>query len=327
MKWTRMVLAWLFIALCADRAIAWNSTGHMAVALLAWKRLDRDQREAAHQILMAHPHYKRYLAADRPENVAEEEWVFLRAATWPDWVRETPQHHASDLKPFHHATWHYINLPFVPPTESNEFSPAELQPPSPNVVTALDDAFVALTARRATAEEQAISFCWVLHLVGDIHQPLHCAALVSQRYPPPHGDDGGNRLAITPHKRPGPLHSYWDDLLGRNNHLRALEAVAKRADTEAEGNGDLAERLRDHNTARSWADESFATAVKFAYLDGRLPAVDYQEVERGTIPHSEVPILPASYGETAREVARQQAALAGQRLAAMVQQIVSGNSR
>jgi hypothetical protein len=308
---------------CARQAVAWNSTGHMAVALLAWKQLDRSQRQAVHQLLVAHPHYKRYLAEQRPEGVPEDEWAFLRAATWPDWVRETPQHHASDLAAFHHPEWHYINLAFVAPDESKLFNPAELTPPAPNVVTALGQAFEALTSRGATAEERAIWFCWVLHLVGDIHQPLHCATFISKRYPPPHGDEGGNRLAVTPHTRPESLHSYWDGLLGKSTHYRALEELVKRVDATAERNGDLAERLRDHNTAHAWAYESRNAAVHFGYLDGQLPIIDYRDVEHGTIPHSEVPVLPAGYGEAAREVARQQAALAGMRLAAMLKQIVS----
>jgi hypothetical protein len=323
MKLTRAILAGLLIVGCASRAAAWNSTGHMAVALLAWRHLDGLQRQSAHQLLMAHPHYKRYLAEQRPEGVPEDEWAFLRAATWPDWVRETPEHHASDLKPFHHATWHYINLPYVAPAEMGRFDAAALELPSPNVVTALNAAFEALLVRQAGAEQLAIDLCWMLHLAGDIHQPLHCATLISSRYPPPHGDDGGNHLAVTPHTRPEPLHSYWDGLLGKNTHYRALETVVKRIDATAAGDRGLAERLRTHDTIRSWADESFAAAVEYAYLNGQLPTVDYREVERGAIPHSEVPVLPAGYGATARDIARRQAALAGWRLSAMIEQIVA----
>ncbi|HVX14205.1 MAG TPA: S1/P1 nuclease [Pirellulales bacterium] len=321
--WIRLVVAGLVVLALAGRATAWNSTGHMAVALLAWKQLDAEQRRAAHQLLKTHPHYRRYLAEARPEGVAEDEWAFLRAATWPDWVRETPEHHASDLKPFHHAPWHYINLPFVAPADAGQFAPADLTPPTPNVVTALNAAFDALLARQENAEDAAIHFCWVLHLAGDIHQPLHCASLVSHRYPPPRGDEGGNRLAITPSKRPESLHTYWDGLLGKNTHYQAIEGIVKRVDAASEHDPELATKLRAHTTVESWSEESFAQAVKFAYLDGQLPTVDYRQVEGGEIPHSEVPVLPADYASTAREVAQRQAALGGWRLAAMVKQITA----
>lgn len=318
MKWTPAFCSCLLILVCAGQAAAWNSTGHMAVALLAWRQLDDAQRQAVFQLLRAHPHYKRYLSEKCPDGVSEDEWVFLRAATWPDWVRETPEHHDRDLKPFHHATWHYINLPYAAPAGGGELDAAP-----PNVVTALNESFAALVARHSTAEQQAINLCWVLHLAGDIHQPLHCATLISRQYPPPHGDDGGNRLAVTPHTRPESLHSYWDGLLGRSTHYRALDELVRRINATAADDGDLAQRLRAHNTVRSWADESFASAVEFAYLNGRLPIVDYRAVERGDIPHSEVPILPSGYGEAARDVARRQAALAGWRLAAMLKQVTA----
>jgi hypothetical protein len=325
MRLARVLAAFLIVVVLAGRAAAWNSTGHMAVALLAWKQLDRAQQQAAHQLLMAHPHYRRYLVDQRPEEVPEDEWAFLRAATWPDWVRETPEHHASDLKPFHHATWHYINLPFVAPSEAGEFKSADLSVGPPNVITALSEAFDALRGRQAAREDLAIHLCWVLHLAGDIHQPLHCTTLVSRRYPLPKGDEGGNRLAITPHSRPESLHSYWDGLLGKNTHYRALEEIVKRVDAGAENDREIAEKLRTHQTVESWADESYTAAVEFAYLNGQLPTVDFQQVEKGEIPQGEVPVLPAEYGSTARDVARRQAALAGLRLAAMVRQFTSAN--
>ena len=323
MRFTSTTVVLLLILAQANSAFAWNSTGHMAIALLAWKQLDRSQRQAAHVLLRAHPHYQRYLADKRPDDVAEDEWAFLRAATWPDWVRESHEHPESDLKPYHHANWHYINLPYIAPGEEREFRAADLEPAPPNVVTALNEALAVLSARQATGPEQAVRLCWVLHLVGDIHQPLHCASLISRRYPPPKGDEGGNLLAITPHKRPESLHSYWDRLLGTNTHDRALELLLKRVDSTGERDSDIARRLRTHTTVQSWADEGFQLAVEFAYDQGRLPMVDLREVERGELPTSAVPVLPAGYASAAREVARDQAYLAGQRLAGLVKEIVT----
>lgn len=323
MNAARTIAILLSILLCTGRAFAWNSTGHMAIALFAWRQLDRSQRQGAHTLLRAHPHYQRYLAEKRPDDVPEDEWAFLRAATWPDWVREGHEHSNSDLKPYHHANWHYINLPYVASGEERVYAAATIEPTAPNVVTALNEALAVLIARHASAPEQAIRFCWVLHLVGDIHQPLHCASLISRRYPPPKGDEGGNLLAITPHKRAESLHSYWDRLLGTNSHDRALEQLVNRITSTAEHDGDIIARLRTHTTVQSWADEGFEVAVAFAYDNGRLPMVDFREVERGELPASAVPVLPAGYASTARDVARRQAYLGGQRLTAVVKEIVA----
>ena len=69
------------------KAVAWNNTGHMTVALIAYRELTDGQKLAIAKVLKEHPHYEEFLAADRPAKVSENEWAFLRAATWPDWVR------------------------------------------------------------------------------------------------------------------------------------------------------------------------------------------------------------------------------------------------
>lgn len=317
MKRRAAVVIWMVLVLPAAEAWAWNSTGHLAVALLAWRKLSRQERASAAHILRAHPHYDRYLNQDRPREVAQDEWVFLRAATWPDWVRGGRGHVDHDVREYHHASWHYINLPYVPPAEARYFA-SNAVPPGPNVVTALDESAAIVTARDASPADRAIRLCWVLHLVGDIHQPLHCAALIARRFPPPGGDEGGNLLAIRPHKHPERLHAYWDRLLGTSTHYRALDKLAQRIETAARGDRELAEQLRTHTTIDSWAEDSLQAAVEFAYLNGRLPMVDYRLVERHEVPDDEVPVLPSGYSAAARDLARHQAALAGERLAGML---------
>lgn len=311
----------VLLLLFAAPAYGWNHTGHMAVAMLAYRKLSRQERAAAVALLRAHPHCQRYLAADRPREFSEDEWVFLRAATWPDWVRGSRQHPEHDLHDFHHPTWHYINKPYVPASEARRFAPAELTPRAPNAVSVLDESS-RIVAGRAAADEKAIRLCWIIHLVGDLHQPLHCATLVTRHYPPPHGDDGGNRVAVRPHKHPERLHTYWDRLLGTSTHASAINRLVERIEASAARDGQLAEQLRSHATFDAWADEGLQAAIEYAYLDGRLPLLDYREVERGEIPASEVPVLPAGYAADARSLARRQAALAGFRLSELLAELL-----
>jgi hypothetical protein len=91
-------------------ALAWNEHGHMVVARLAWRQLTEDQRAKVSAILKKHPHYDEYLAARKPDGFTEDEWAFMRAAAWPDWVR--------GKRDFDHPTWHFINYPVVPPGSS-----------------------------------------------------------------------------------------------------------------------------------------------------------------------------------------------------------------
>jgi hypothetical protein len=101
----KKLYTFVVLVMVAAPAFAWNDMGHMVAARLAWQSLSVDQRSRAVTILKAHPHYEEFLAADRATGFSEDEWVFLRAATWSDWVRN---HHKGE---YHHPTWHYIDRP------------------------------------------------------------------------------------------------------------------------------------------------------------------------------------------------------------------------
>ena len=87
-------------------AAAFNELGHYVIAKLAYDQLSQAQQQAICDILKDHPHYAEYLAANVPPGVTADEWAFLRAATWSDWIR---RNHAGD---YHKSEWHYINFPY-----------------------------------------------------------------------------------------------------------------------------------------------------------------------------------------------------------------------
>ncbi|HEY7310183.1 MAG TPA: S1/P1 nuclease [Gemmataceae bacterium] len=281
---------------------AWNNKGHMVTARLAWKKLTDKQRTRTVKVLENHPHYDEFLAADRPDGFAEDEWVFLRAATWPDWVRN---HHTSD---FHHGAWHYINYPFVPP--GSHVNSADHQPAAneENIVTRLPYAIAKL--KNGNNEDRAVFLCWVLHLVGDIHQPLHCTALFSERFP--HGDQGGNLALIRIHSSPLKLHAFWDGLLGKSVSPSSIGRDVKKIEDMLEDEPDLIKGdIESHKTIESWAQESLEMAKKAAYLNGKLKVANAKDDDD----EDDVPMAPASYARNAGRVARIQVGKAGQRLA------------
>jgi hypothetical protein len=293
----------------AAPAYPWNNTGHMVAARLAWKALDDDQRSRAATILKAHPHFEEFLAADRPGGFSEDEWVFLRAATWPDWVRS---HHTDE---YHHATWHFINYPFVP--AGSAIDPKEHQPPAgqEDIVRQLDVAVKKIQG--GNREEQAVFLCWLLHLGGDIHQPLHCTALFSARYPD--GDRGGNLAFIRLQEgtRKVKLHPLWDDLLGNGTSPAAIARVVKQVQTLLKETPDLIkDDVESHTSFESWAKESFEVARKDAYLNGSLPVGKEEDDD------ADIPLAPADYPKKAGALARVQMAKAGARLAATLKTVL-----
>jgi hypothetical protein len=296
------------LILTPSPALAWNEHGHMVVARLAWAQLTADQRAKVIAILKNHPHYTEYLSARKPAAFDEDEWVFMRAATWSDWVRGKPA--------FDRPTWHYINYPIVP--LSSSVKAADHEPPAKqeNVVNQL--AVCVEKIRTGTGEEKAIYMTWLFHLVGDIHQPLHCVALFSEQFPK--GDKGGNDAFIRIRTSPVKLHAFWDGLLGTGTNpgsigsdVREIEAVMK------ETAADIQKELDAHQTFESWGQEGQELARSVVYLNGDLKVA--ASTARRIAADADVPPAPDRYAQNCGKVARVQAGKAGLRLADQVKKL------
>jgi hypothetical protein len=284
-------------------ALAWFDKGHMVVAQLAWKKLDEGQRARIVALLKKHPHCEEFLTAKRPEGIAADEWIFLRAATWPDWVKN---HHQRE---FYHGAWHYINYPFVPP---HSHLPARCYRPKEegeDILQALKNSIQKI--EKGADEEKAVYLCWLLHLVGDIHQPLHCTQMVSEQFP--QGDQGGNLVLIRTRDSVTPirLHIFWDGLLGTS--LTAGSIGKDSVEIEAilkDKAATIQPELDEHKTFESWAKEGYELAKKSAYLNGELKFVRVRE----NFERDDVPETPAEYAANAGRIARIQIGKAGVRL-------------
>ncbi|HEY7328720.1 MAG TPA: S1/P1 nuclease [Gemmataceae bacterium] len=299
----RKLLVCLLLLFVPPSAWAWNDKGHMVTARLAWRQLTEDQRSQVVAILKKHPHYQDYLAASRPEGFGEDEWVFMRAATWADWAR--------GRRAFDHPTWHYINYPIVP--EGSAVDPTKHEPPArqENIVNQL--AVCMDKIKGGTDEEKALYMTWLFHLVGDIHQPLHCTAVFSERFP--EGDRGGNLALIRISSKPLNLHFFWDGLLGRGltagdigKDVQEIEQVIKDRDAE------VRTELQAHPSFESWAREGLELSKKVVYLNGQLKVAVSGSNE-------EVPEPPAEYPTSCGKVARVQIGKAGLRLAEQLKKL------
>src|SRR5262249_54451635 len=147
----------------------------------------------------------------------------------------------------------------------------------------------ALSNRKTSAEDRAIYLSWLIHLVGDLHQPLHCASLVNSTYPK--GDRGGNDFFVKPEDRPINLHSFWDGLLGTSgkaqNHWNYAVAI------DADHPRKLLKELKADKTPKDWSLEGRTLAIEDAYLHGKLKG--------GTNRDTAAP-LPSGYAKDAKAV-------------------------
>jgi hypothetical protein len=305
------VLALVALCALASTAGAWNDKGHMVVARLAWRKLTDAQRAAIVKMLANHPHFDEFLKAKQPANMTQDEWVFLRAATWSDWVRSGP----AERRAFGNAQRHFVNLRFVDP-DSKVKPPSEL--PKVNVIQSIREMKLQAIAG-GDQVKRAVAITWLLHLVGDIHQPLHCAAYFSDDFPK--GDRGGTRARVRIDGRSVQLHSFWDGLLGRDTTLSSISSTVLEIEKMAQGSEALKADLAANKTPKAWADEGLALAKKYAYLDGKLKPANEDDH-----PHGEsIPRTPEGYAEQAGETARYCAAKGGERLAQVLREVLAKN--
>lgn len=289
-----------------SQALAWNRAGHMVSGAIAYNELrtrDPAALQRAIALLRAHPAYQaRWLPLITERGMADHDiTLFMYAARWPDDVRDEPQ--------FDHPTWHYTNIPLVPPGDSTR-PPAGI---GGDVVIETAHNLSVLRDSEASDVEKAIALCWVLHLVGDLHQPLHAVSLYSSRWA--QGDRGGNLIFVraTMASQPINLHSFWDGLIIGSDDVRATmnRAIALRA---AHPSGPLASRIALLAPA-GWArDEDLSLSARWAYLDGKL--------EGGTSRETAT-VLPESYAANAQRVAEERVTLAGYRLGALLARSVT----
>lgn len=307
----RLVTLVLLIALPAP-ALAWNEKGHMVVARLAWHKLSHDQKAKIVAILKKHPHYDAFLSAKRPEAYTEDEWVFMRAASWSDWVRPNSQ--------FHRGPWHYINYPIVPP--GSQLKASDFEPPAQqeNIVNQLPLCLEKI--HNGTDQEKAIYLTWFFHLVGDIHQPLHCSAVYSEQFPK--GDQGGNLAFVRIRSGPVKLHAFWDGLIGTGttpssigSETHAIEELLKSKEAE------IAKDLSTNQSFEAWGREGLEVAKRVGYLNGELKVRDFKG-QRGELP-DDAPEAPAEYAPTCGRTARLQIGKAGLRLAEQLTKLFPAN--
>jgi len=303
-------------------AHAWNNVGHRTIAELAWRQMDDDERRAASELLRQHPHYQQYLAADVPAGVGTNEWVFLTAAVWPDWVRPAKkgQPHKSRSVTKYNLYPHAIGHPFLRAGDTNHALLQNFHIAQPNAEMVLSDSIATLRNPKASAHDRAVSLCWVLHLFGDLHQPLHAANRVTAERP--HGEGlGGDHFVLDARGQQINLHKFWDQLPGVTPGYKTVATLADSLEADTELKPAQLKEYRENKTVPAWVQESFRAAVDFAYAEDQIQFTHADALKSGHTRASEIPTLQAGYHDRAREIARRRLVLAGRRLADVLKEV------
>jgi len=293
----RLVVAGLLFLVYPGQAGAWGDLGHRIVGAVAQQELMRNYPAAWRKI-------EALLATDTDSLTPPD---FPSRAMWADKYAQSDRD--GDRKRYD-ATWrwHFANVnvdapdfttPCDPALSAGE--PASRGPADACVLDKIDQFTRELSSQASPPAERLLALKFLMHFVGDVHQPLHVAE---------HDNDkGGNLVPVLPAGKHASesLHLYWDvDLVDRLG-----------SDAEAIAHG-LLDRFKGKTaewaggTLTDWARESNALARSTAYAIPRTTVAD--EDGKQATP------LDDHYAETSSVVAAEQLTKAGLRLARLLGQ-------
>ena len=183
--------SWLLLAALAvsTQVAAWGTQGHQVVAAMAWELLQPATRAEITRLLEQEP-------GETLESLS----------TWAD------EHRNPATGP-----WHYVNFP----RGSCHYLPERDCPDGACVVAAIERER-AIWASNANDKTRLKALKYLIHLVADIHQPLHAGY---------RDDRGGNQFQLRAFMRGSNLHAVWDSGLLRQLDLdnQALVALLEKA--------------------------------------------------------------------------------------------------
>jgi hypothetical protein len=293
------------LLLITSPACAWWCEGHQVTALIAGKHLSANAQAAVSKLLKGNSDG----VLPSCKNGADD--LMAIASTWADDVKKSE----------HTGTWHYMDIPLGlkkgdPETYCEAVGPSVNGGERPGcILSALRYAVNVLHSEKETDSEKAKALRYLIHLVGDLHQPLHTTA---------NNDQGGNCTPVQFFDEPKPanLHSVWDGMIF-NKNLTAknltlpqfAETIDKQFESRRKG------WIKNAPEFDKWAWEGHLIAQNMVYgkLDPKPPIETYEPKPVCSIERERFAALHIkttdSYQTAAAPVIEEQLAKAGYRLA------------
>ncbi len=297
----------LLLSIGCNPVHAWGDKGHQITATIAWHYLSPATREKIDALLRD--------GNDPVATGAVSEPAFVSISTWADAYRDSDRKatssHREQSRYEQTRRWHYINLKLDHPDFAGAcYGSPRLKPqqpashgPAKACITDKVEQFAAeLASSRTATEERRLALQFLIHLVGDLHQPLHVGD---------NDDAGGNDIDVSAKgfKR-GTLHRYWDTaILAR---LGRKPATIARKLVEQTNRKQL--RLWRRGHPRDWTLETFGVTRDYVYAP--LPGADANGVH----------MLDENYVNAAKQTAARQLVKAGVRLAYLLENAFAAQS-
>jgi hypothetical protein len=288
----KSIVSLLGLCAIAPAAHAWGDEGHEVIGLIAAHYLDPAVRTKVNTIL----------AGDKTHLTATTQ--IDQEATWADKFRDSDR---NTTKVHYNQThnWHFVDLELSGPDLTSACfgrpalpakKVASHGPANDCVVDKIDEFTAELKNPKTSKTERRLALEFVLHFVGDVHQPLHASD---------DHDQGGNLKTVTaPGLASNNLHHDWD-----TPFVSALGASEAAIAQQLISNITAAQRTQwSSGSAADWAQESFGVSKAHAY--GLLPTA--------TTPNHYA--LTQAYVTDAEAVVAEQLSRAGVRLAFVLNQ-------
>ena len=296
---------------------AWDDVGHKITAYIAWQQMTPAVRDAVIKLLTSAPEDSQlatfYLPyGSRTEDTRKREY-FMLAASWPDIIRD--RNFDTRYKKYHHSNWHYTDTAWT--IKDGRVQQVNL-PGEGGLALEKIIEFIKLESGTAKDSEKGIAIAWLEHLIGDIHQPLHASARITEQEPK--GDQGGNLFLLTPEGTPRDkqenIHWFWDSIVVRADPNDKDECEADYIDPIARDImkkypfSKMESRLA-LGDPEQWKRESFEIASTKVYTP---------DLKRFEQPSS-------AYKKVAMKIAEERLALAGYRMGALFNKIFASPAK
>lgn len=232
---------------CSHAAFGWGQKGHDVVAYIAESHLTPEAAAKIEKLLEGHsPVYY---------------------SSWLDTASHTPEYDYT-------RTWHYLNIDEGKTIETMSRNPAG------DVLSAVTEITAKLKAGGLSPEEEALNLKMLIHLVGDMHCPMHLGRK---------SDVGGNRYTVQMFRSPTSLHSIWDSSILEAGHKWSYTEWKQQIDFLDEDDAELIAG----GDPKEWARETHAVCIQvyketpegseisFDYVAKFTPVIEQQLLRGG----------------------------------------------
>ena len=176
-KMKRIVTILLLAVTFSGNLFAWGTTGHRVIAQIAEQNLTKKAKKQVNKALEGYP-----------------------MAYWADWADNIKSDETD--KWVHTHKWHFVN--FSANLSKQQLIEEAENVKQDNVYSEIPKLSETIKNKTSTVEEKRFALYFLIHLVGDLHQPMHIGR---------EEDLGGNKINVSWFNAPTNIHSVWDSKL------------------------------------------------------------------------------------------------------------------